>query len=189
MWKVIVSPSKVDVKIRWDANPGRQLAEWLREGFTKYSVGGSCCHSCHVLFHPSPHGPFQPHFVYGKIEQKWLGDFLQPEPGPKRLILSPLFFYSILPYAWLCLGHSWASLPAWDKPWTFTIMGSVFSYTSFADWEGGLLAIRTATHSHWLLPQPLAVECELECDAQIHPLSLLPTSSVCLATSLILSGP
>ena len=125
----------------------------LKGVYSKYSVNGSYCYSCRVLFYPSPHGPFQPHFVYGKVEQrKWPGDFLQPELCPKLLILSPLCFYSILPYTCLFLGHSWAFLRVWSKPWTFISVVSLFSYASFAGWEGSPLAIRTASHSHRLLP-------------------------------------
>lgn len=96
-------------------------------------------------FYPSPQGPFRPHV---RVWHIWLEDFLLPGPDPELLVLSPLF----LCYSTWVSGSAWVwpFVPVWGQLCSFI---SVLCFQSpFLCWlRGRPLAIRAASHPHWLL--------------------------------------
>lgn len=129
-----------------ELNPGKHSAQRLWKGFTLSTqsmvaivIIGVC------YFYPSPQGPFRPHV---RVWHIWLEDFLLPGLDPELLVLSPLF----LCYSTWVSGSArvWPFVPVWGQLCSFI---SVLCFQSpFLCWlRGRPLAIRAASHPHWLL--------------------------------------
>lgn len=123
-----------------------------KEVYSKYSINGSHCYNCHVLFSPSHQGPLHSCFVYGKIEPEevpW--GLCAARTRSETLDFQPsVFLFSPTLIFGSALGTAGLSYmcEADSDPSSACSLFSVLLPLLVGS-EGGPLAIRTVPPSHW----------------------------------------